>query len=1635
MKTVFWKKALALLLVMLTLSSTVILSANAETLNNSGVDVKIISFMRGEQTDLRSSELLEAHVTGYDGNVQDLTYEWTNTLGTYLYVYNSHNMYYINNTDGEIEIYNSKIKPSTNMAGRTYENTFSGQGYCWAAIYGSNNSGAGTSIEDTSAYNGTISVTVKDKDGKVLATDSHTGKVTTTGYWWWQTTTYSGIVDHSLQADMDDVTIGMFEGDTRNVKDLLGESAILHITCVESNVSSGSVVSGKEYISLSGDATNDYYITGIKAGSSTDKTGDAQVKLKIEKNTCKFHEKSSAEATTTVYVFKKPTTSTTAYTLTLTGNIDDRCTYYINGNPGVRQTENGVTTILFTGLTPNTSYQVEVRGHYKDENNIDRIAYAYVYDTTKPVYTGTVEVYLDGEYDSATHTVTSGTKVNLEDVAGASQKTIFVKEVNGTKFIELQKKADTVGTYSSILDSGSYHLYYSAYDSSQIDQQLLTMHNADRTRYLFYNSVKYYSEGNLFDTQYHVFESTVNTIGNVPVKDGYVFMGWQDADGNLYASDSLLTDHISKPYVLNAVWEKAINVYVNFEIDHYNDKSSSYYNDDDRHNLSFDLMSRQSSAGDYEDVFNVPIEIKWDGNDGTFSNDTFDMDYVVSESNNILLTKYTAQNPVLANVPVGSEYSVEVIKSGYEIKSVTSETDENGNVTINVLLEFEPKNADLEFTVELSEDAKELVKAYPEYKPQAVHVKVLSWYTKGYTMHGHTIPDKSWAHISQHHDTYVTLYLDENGKATGSYPVWMHNNSKSEYYHYRIKVVSYVLADGTIIHTHDDSKNKDVEYISDGDRYIATIAVNGGKSPDLQNTTLNGAHFDSADLTQQGELKATIDIKTHNVTFDPDPDVNGNGMLNGSTDNLTLTQQIKVPDLSKYVPNKEGGYVFGGWFLADEKGNMTDTQVESFAELTKDITLIAKWKAPLTVEGQVFVAGYYHLPYNPDETIKIPEHDRTHAVTIYLQKLLDNNYAETVQTQKDTVAYEDVQGSTAAKPMGTASYSFTGIPDDGHRYRILIQNPNYSVKYQNEQESLDESLIMSFDHESYDTTEGFNAEYKYGKTDVATINAFMEFTPQNFDLKYKVIASSIGEGYRPGMTEILIHCDDGNSGAHPQDWPVISQMVRDNENVGQENGFDESGISLVTDSQGKVSNIVTYPVWMVKTDGHSLYDYAVSLDSYEIGNDTIAFNAEAAPFYVAYNGSARYSALENLDPEHQTQLLTVELLPKRYTVNFLPGFELTMDDYITEFEYRVAPGKYQTSHIWSYDTILDKEPTRPGYKFLYWEDENGNKVTKIDASVANDVTLTAVWEELFTVTFHTNNDNVDSKGIFRVYYENNSSVPEGAFTLTKDNKVEAFYDLPVFTDSENNKYIFKGWYLAPDDESDPISWNKVYSEHTNVYAHWIKVESVAQDEADSKKIPYPDAMYPEYDLTGVQIRDIKKDNSNHGGVASTGLRFITVLSDKVYDEINTIKTFDAKIPNTKGAEYGYVVARTDTTKAAAEFYGIAEDDYRLQYCGTNVNGVDTSRDYRYVQNMRCSGYDDHRVYNDYRLYTAVITYDGIEGDALKEAQDTLITARSYIRYTDANGLYRTYYNNYTGNAFSFGGCSASFTSASGLMGY
>ena len=358
-------------------------------------------------------------------------------------------------------------------------------------------------------------------------------------------------------------------------------------------------------------------------------------------------------------------------------------------------------------------------------------------------------------------------------------------------------------------------------------------------------------------------------------------------------------------------------------------------------------------------------------------------------------------------------------------------------------------------------------------------------------------------------------------------------------------------------------------------------------------------------------------------------------------------------------------------------------------------------------------------------------------------------------------------------------------------------------------------------------------------------------------------------------------------------------------------------------------------------------------------------------------------------------------------LNFADGSAITMNETVADVSY--SGGGYNAE-------VVVKDGEVPEIA----NEEHANTIlTGVYAKAVDGVhtqqgTVGAVID-VDKVIFHTNNTSAKSSDVFKTYYSNGVVSSDAQInTLNEDGTISAFYDIPEFEYNTHNNYIFKGWYLDKDNTDNPVDWNATYSGTTHIYAHWINVGTVAKESADDKE--NVGNSYLGFNLIGVQIRDAEiNSNKEHYGTAGSGLRFITVLSEDVYSQINAIKG------NESGAEYGFVLARSSTTERNAG----ENKDFTLQLKGENINGVNTTATHSFVQNLKCSGVDDHYAGENYRLYTAVITYKNYTGERLEQEYNENFAARSYIRYYDANGIQRVHYNNYTGTHF-YGGCSTSF---------
>lgn len=332
----------------------------------------------------------------------------------------------------------------------------------------------------------------------------------------------------------------------------------------------------------------------------------------------------------------------------------------------------------------------------------------------------------------------------------------------------------------------------------------------------------------------------------------------------------------------------------------------------------------------------------------------------------------------------------------------------------------------------------------------------------------------------------------------------------------------------------------------------------------------------------------------------------------------------------------------------------------------------------------------------------------------------------------------------------------------------------------------------------------------------------------------------------------------------------------------------------------------------------------------------------------------------------------------------------------------------------------------------------------------------------YKVIFHdgrTDGTDAEFSNKFRTYEPND---------LNADKSITHFYDIPEWAGDE---YVFAGWYhnsgyteidktklndasFASVFENDTYTYRESDGDPDyHLYAKWIKVGKIDKVDEDTNIVE--NNQYRGFGLAGVQFREPKmKDSNYNNNVTPGGMRFITSLSEDLLRQIDEVSdkqvlTEENKLVN---VEYGYVAATKANIDAFTNHYGAVPSEYSLQYKGENVNGVDTrgltlkernvKTDFRYISNINCTSShaingkpngqpyvtDDHRNYEDhYRLFTLVITNDGTSSSKKGESVD----ARAYIRYYDANGKLRVFYNNYNGTQY-YGGCMCSYNQVSSM---
>lgn len=901
-------------------------------------------------------------------------------------------------------------------------------------------------------------------------------------------------------------------------------------------------------------------------------------------------------------------------------------------------------------------------------------------------HTATVRTYLDGvQMDSGDiHEEAKELHLSTDDI----------------HFYPLTR--DDEGLYTTkIVGNGKFHLYHTTPEGTyeQIGTHQLTIYNQNATLEVHHYSVTYDPNGGEFaenpGKENYLEDLAVNAVAAVPTKEGYRFLGWKDNNGALIQPGEEITAAIDNPITLTAQWEKTVTVTVNVTINHTDvNNSNGYDRSTTKDDVFVSLVSRADDNSPYLEVADKDLNL---GAGVTVPTDQKE-------------TKYLGN--VFTDMPGGTTgYTVVTSKSGYDTE-ITATQSASGNWTIDVVMTYKPSNFDLQFTVEVDDSVPD------QYIPVAAIVKVTCW------------SDNRWQTITQHEGTLpgVRVDIDPNTRTgSGSYPVWKVEPDGTTPYGYRIQVTSFVYPDGSIVRA-SNVVTQDVAWTDNV--YTATVSeVTGGK----QFGTLDGAYI--TNVTQLGKLNAVISMELYNVTFDAQ-----GGKVNGE-DTQTVTEQYKIPGFNSYIPTREGGYTFEGWY----EDKACTVPATAGKDLSGDITLYAKWKAPLTISGTVLISATYE---HDGETVPVHGIDRAKEAVVILQEL---RHGIIYDQDSRTVSFGNYGDE------GSASYSFTGIPDDGKTYQIHILLLNYTTTYDNESDP----------GTTYSATE-YAAVFNGDK--VAVVDAHLDFDAVSYDQKMNVDTTQISEAFRPtGVLSEVLYRDTGDNHAFQR----ISQ-----------HGITPFGVKITLDvGQGSGSETI----WKWHTNG-TLYDYQMNITKLYgdvpgvFSAEGIAYNSDTSPYYIVYEDPVHWDEDANA-PSGEMQAI---LLPERYQVKFdlnAEGDTVTgMDEYLINDEIG-----YGVVHTWSYDTEITAVPQRKGYIFAGWlaDVENAYVDGKITAANYQNVVLTAKWvRDCFTITTKTTSGG--------------TTAGDGIYDRNETATV-------IATPEEG--HLFKGWY----EDGELVSTEEAYS--------------------------------------------------------------------------------------------------------------------------------------------------------------------------------------------------------------------------------
>lgn len=600
--------------------------------------------------------------------------------------------------------------------------------------------------------------------------------------------------------------------------------------------------------------------------------------------------------------------------------------------------------------------------------------------------------------------------------------------------------------------------------------------------------------------------------------------------------------------------------------------------------------------------------------------------------------------------------------------------------------------------------------------------------------------------------------------------------------------------------------------------------VNGGGRKISVGSSLN------EDTNVFAYFKEVADTKT--ITFNP----------NGGTVSETSRVKEKGANIGELPTPVRTGYVFDGWFTELNGGY----EVTPTYKVSENVTLYAHWTKAKNPVTSLTIA---------DSTINVDITDQLEIRYSYAPADADNAQFYWTSSNEDVIKVGGdgrlilVSGGTAVLTIHTADNSKeASVTVNVNAPKILVTKLDWDNK--NQTVSSADGLDMGY---TYGPRNAENATFKFTSSDKEIIDIAEDGSSFLFGGKLGDVTLTIAtaDGSISDAMNVRVIDPDDDDKNPPEDIQytvtfnthggkaVAPVKVKAGENVVNlpvttKDGYTFDGWALangtkVTGLENVSSDIVLYAQWIQDEDPDE-DNITVTFESQngvaavkQELKPGISFASLPTPTRNGYTFMGWFTAVNGQGVKITTSTVFDEdITVYAYWVNTATAgkYTLTLDangglingvSGLTVADTKLESGK----GIWN--SIASFVPTKPGYTFNGWTDENGVQVYDItgnavygtpywkdsDTYTGKDLTVYAQWMKNAT-KYELRYDTRGGNDIHSVYYDDGSEVS-------------------AFVTPVRPGYIFDGWFTDATFKT-PVEKLTMTQDYT-IYAKWTKEET------------------------------------------------------------------------------------------------------------------------------------------------------------------------------------------------------------------